>query len=215
MPPKHRPAATVGVAEHGNAAILVTLSDAGQLLDRRRVELTEGLPTHPYHHEGSWAIGRYADSPWARPITLEDALRLVERVHEAAAIGARRSLEALSQTLRLPITRIVLRVCPELPDTLLDRIVDTRAATVADSVLYRRALATAAEQRGWSVAWYRPDEVFADAARARRVENIDDCLKDMGRAVGPPWQARQKLAAAAALAFTDIPPPSDGEETAP
>jgi hypothetical protein len=214
MPPRHRPAATVGVAEHGNAAILVTLSDAGHLLDRRRVELTEGLPTHPYHHEGSWAIGRYADSPWARPITLDAAIRLVERVHEAADIGARQSLEALAQAIRLPITRIALRACPELPDTIVDRIMDTRAATVADSVLYRRALATAAEKRGWRVHWYRPDDVYTDAANAVRVDDIDDLLKDMGRAVGPPWQARHKLAAAAALAFGGPSLPSDGGETA-
>jgi len=45
----------VGVAEHGNSAILVTVAPDGRLLDRRRIDLTHGLPTHPYHHEGSWA----------------------------------------------------------------------------------------------------------------------------------------------------------------
>ena len=54
--------AAVGVAEHGNSAVLVTLAPNGELLDRRRIDLTQGLPTHPYHHEGSWAIGRYAKS---------------------------------------------------------------------------------------------------------------------------------------------------------
>ena len=48
-------AATVGVAEHGNSAEIVTLAPGGGFLDRRRVDLTNGLPTHPYHHEGSWA----------------------------------------------------------------------------------------------------------------------------------------------------------------
>src|ERR1700722_7805349 len=85
--------ATVGVAEHGNSAILVTVGPDGAIVDRRRVDLTRGLPTHPYHHEGSWAIGRYADSPWARPISLADAVALVERVRESAALGARASLE--------------------------------------------------------------------------------------------------------------------------
>ena len=69
--------ACVGVAEHGNSAVLVTLGPSKELLDRRRVDLTTGLPTHPYHHEGSWAVGRYLNSPWARPMALSDAVALV------------------------------------------------------------------------------------------------------------------------------------------
>jgi hypothetical protein len=36
--------------------VLVTVAPGGELVDRRRVDLTEGLPTHPYHHEGSSAV---------------------------------------------------------------------------------------------------------------------------------------------------------------
>src|SRR2546428_4129791 len=43
---------------------------------------TDGLPTHPHHHEGSWAVGRYLKSPWARAISLTDAVALVERSEE-------------------------------------------------------------------------------------------------------------------------------------
>lgn len=43
--------AATGVAEHGNSALLVTVAPSGELLDRRRVDLTRGLPTQPYHHE--------------------------------------------------------------------------------------------------------------------------------------------------------------------
>ena len=50
--------AVVGVAEHGNSAVLVTVAPGAELLDRRRIDLTHGLPTHPYHHAGSWAVGR-------------------------------------------------------------------------------------------------------------------------------------------------------------
>src|SRR5882757_6916831 len=81
--------ATVGIAEHGNSAVLVTVAPGGELLDRRRIDLTHGLPTHPYHHEGSWAVGRYVNNSWARPISLADAIALVERVRESAAHGAR------------------------------------------------------------------------------------------------------------------------------
>jgi hypothetical protein len=194
------PAAVVGVAEHGNSAVLVTVAPGHEILDRRRIDLTCGLPTHPYHHEGSWAIGRYVNSPWARPISLADAVALVERVRESAARGARESLEALAATLPVPIASIAIRLCPQLPPTTEERIADNRAANVADSVMYREALATAAEGRGWSVYWYERDCVFRDAAAALGGEDIDAFLRAMGRSIGPPWQVKHKLAAAAAIA---------------
>jgi len=198
-------AATVGVAEHGNSAELVTLAPSGELLDRRRIDLTRDLPTHPYHHEGSWAVGRYLNSSWARPISLPDALALVERVREAAAVGARDSLAALAATVKVPIACIAVRVCPKLPTTTEERIADTRASNVADSVMYREALATAAEARGWSVYWYDRDRVREDATAALGGKGLDAFLSAMGRSIGPPWQAKHKLAAAAALAASAHP----------
>ena len=196
-------AATVGVAEHGNSAVLVTMASGGDVLDRRRVDLTErGLPTHPHHHEGSWAVGRYLDSPWARPISLAEAVQLVERVRESAARGARESLAVLAAAVPVPIASIAIRVCPELPPTIEERIADNRAQTVADSVMYREALAHAAEARGWSVHWYDPERVFHEAALALGREDIVAFLSAIGRLIGPPWQARHKLAAAAAIAVT-------------
>ncbi len=193
--------AAVGVAEHGNSAVLVTVGPGRDLLDRRRIDLTErGLPTHPHHHEGSWAVGRYRDSPWARDISLAEAVDLVARVRESAARGAREGLEALAVTVPVPIAAIAIRVCPALPPTTEERIADNRAQAVADSVMYREALAAAAEARGWSVCWYDREGVFREAAAALGREDIDAALSAMGRAVGPPWQARHKLAAAAALA---------------
>jgi hypothetical protein len=192
--------AAVGVAEHGNSAVLVTVGPGGDFLDRRRIDLTRGLPTHPYHHEGSWAVGRYLNSPWARAMSLADAVALVERVRESATCGARENLEALAATVPVPIASIAIRVCPQLPPTTEERIADNRAANVADSVMYREALATAAEARGWSVCWYDRERVFRDAAAALGGEDIDAFLRAMGRSIGPPWQAKYKLAAAAALA---------------
>jgi hypothetical protein len=193
--------AIVGVAENANAAFLVTVAPVGALLDRRHVELTErGLPTHPHHHEGSWAVGRYLGTPGARAMPLAEAVALVERVRAAAARGARAHLEALASAVTVPIAAIALRACPELPPTIEERIADDRAQTVADSVMYREALAAAAAARGWSVRWYDRERVFRDAARALGRPDIDAFLRAMGRAVGPPWQAKHKLAAAAALA---------------
>lgn len=193
--------AIVGVAEHGNSVELVTIVSDGNLLDRRRVGLTNGdLPTHPYHHEGSWAIGRYRNSQWAREITLPEAIELIEVVRQAAAAGARQALDALAVEVPAKIVGVAIRKCPALPSSIEECIRDNRAQAIADSVMYRQALAAAAGKRGWEVCWYDQELVFAAAARRLGLEDIDQVLKTMGRSVGPPWQARHKLAAAAALA---------------
>ena len=193
--------ATVGVAEHGSAAVLVTVAPDGQLLDRRRIELVEpGLPTYPHHHEGSWAVGRYLNTPGAKPLPLAAAVALVERVRASAARGAHEGLESLAAATAIPIAGIAIRACPALPATIEERIRDNRAQTVADSVMYREALATAAAARGWFVHWYDRDRVFRETAAALGCEDADAFLRAMGRSIGPPWQARHRLAAAAALA---------------
>ena len=138
-------------------------------------------------------MGRYANSAWAKKISLPDAIALVERVREAAARGASESLEALAASVTVPIGSIAIRICPKLPPTTEERITDTRAANVADSVMYREALATAAEARSWTVHWYDRDQVLGG-------KDIDEFLRAMGKSIGPPWQAKHKLAAAAALA---------------
>jgi hypothetical protein len=148
----------------------------------------------------SWAVGRYLDSPWARPISLADAVALVERVRAAAARGAQDHLEALAAAVPIPIVAIAIRECPVLPATIEARIADDRAQTMADTVMYREALAAAAEARGWSVHGYDRERVFDDAAAALGRDDVGPVLSAMGRAVGPPWRAEHKLAAAAALA---------------
>jgi len=190
--------AAVGVTENANTAVLVTVAD-GQLLDRREVHLTHDLPTHPHHHEGSWAIGRYANTPGARKLSLEDAVRLVDEVRAAAERGARECLETLAASVSVPIDTIAIRACPELPPTIEERIRDNRAQTYADSVMYRQAIANAAKERGWSVRWYDQDTVVRNAERVLG-RDVNEFLAAIGRTIGPPWQAKHRLAAAAAIA---------------
>jgi hypothetical protein len=145
-------------------------------------------------------VGRYLNIPGARAFSLAEAVALVERVRVSAARGAREGLAGLAAAVPVPIASIAIRACPKLPPTTEERIVDNRAQTLADSVMYREALATAAEARGWSVHWYDRECVFRDAAAALGREDVDAFLYAMGRSIGPPWQAKHKLAAAAALA---------------
>ena len=76
----------------------------------------------------------------------------------------------------------------------------TRSQRCRWSPCIARQLAIAAKARGWSVHWYDRELVFDEAAVALGVKSVDAHLKAMGKAAGPPWQARHKLAAAAAIA---------------
>lgn len=193
--------AAVGVTENANSAVLVTVGPGGALLDRRRIVLTDArLPTHPHHHEGSWAVGRYLGTPGARAMPLAEAVALVERVRDAAERGARDALAALAADVSVPIAGIALRAIPPLPPTIEARIADARAQTFADSAMYRTALAAAAEARGWAVHWYDRETVLDEAARALGLGDAGETLRSMGRAAGPPWQSAHRLAAAAAIA---------------
>ena len=136
--------AVIGVSDHGGWAVLVTVAGDGTLLDRRHVELVdEDLPKIPHHSEG-------------QRLPLDEAVALVERVRVSAERHAKLVLDAVATTMsgRVRILGIALRQCQELPPTIAERITDYRAQNNADWVMYRKALAAAAEARGWAVHWY-------------------------------------------------------------
>ncbi len=97
----------------------------------------------------------------------------------------------MAAAVAAPIAAIAVRECPELPPTIEACIADNRARTYADTVMYRRVLANAAEARGWSVHWYDRDRVLRGKVAKQ--------LREVGRTLGPPWRAKHKLAAAAAI----------------
>jgi hypothetical protein len=177
----------IGVSDHGGWAVLVTVTRDGTLLDRRRVELVgEGLPKIPHHSEG-------------QGLPLDKAVELVERVRVSAERRAVLALDAV--TMAVPrILGVALRKCQPLPPTIAERITDYRAQNVADWVMYRKALAGAAEARGWPVHWYDAKKVLGAASQALRVEDLDTHFLKLRRAVGPPWNNDHKLAMAAAIA---------------
>ena len=184
--------AIVGVSDHGGWAIFVTVARDGTLLDRRRVELVDdALPALPHHHEGQLL----------RPA---DAVALVKRVRAAAEQHAVVALDAL-ETITPRIVGIVLRACPPLPATIEERLKDYRARNVADWVMYRKALASAAEARGWAVHWYDAKNVHDSARRALGVDDIDKYYSELRKRIGPPWNSDHRLAMSAAVAaFTSV-----------
>jgi hypothetical protein len=176
----------IGVSDHGGWAVLVTVARDGTLLDRRRVELVgEGLPKIPHHSEG-------------QRLPLDEAVTLVERVRVSAEKHAVLALEAVATAVPR-VLGIALRKCPQLPPTIAERITDYRAQNVADWVMYRKALASAAEARSWPVHWYDAKSVSSAASQALRVKSFDTHFLQMRKAVGPPWNNDHKLAMAAAI----------------
>ena len=178
----------IGISDHGGWAVLVTADGNGTLLDRRRVELVdEGLPKIPHHSEG-------------QALPLDEAVKLVERVRTSAERHAKLVFDVVASEVPASILGVALRQCPELPPTIAERITSYRARNVADWVMYRKALAAAAEARGWPVHWYDPRQVHAMASKALGVENLDAHFVQLRRSLGPPWGQDHKLAMAAAVA---------------
>jgi len=176
----------IGVSDHGGWAVLVTAKRDGTLLDRRRVELVdEGLPKIPHHSE-------------CQRLPLDKAVELVERVRVSAEKHAVLALDSV--TTAVPrILGVALRKCPPLPPTIAERISDYHAQNNADWVMYRQALASAAEARGWPVYWYDAKSVLGAARQALGVKNLDAHFLRLRKAVGPPWNTDHKLAMAAAI----------------
>jgi hypothetical protein len=177
----------IGISDHGGWAVLVTVARDGTLLDRRRVELAdEGLPKIPHHSEG-------------QGLPLHEAVALVERVRVSAEKHAILALDAVAMVVPR-VLGVALRKCPELPPTIAERIKDYRAHNVADWVMYRKALASAAEARGWPIHWYDAKTVLGAASLALRVENLEAHFLQLRKAIGPPWNNDHKLAMSAAIA---------------
>ena len=162
-----------GIADHCGWAVVVCVAD-GEVVDRRRIELIEpGLPSLPHHHE-------------AQALPMDEAVALVERVRASAAACARRALE----TLPPGVVGIAIRRRWPLPPTIPERITNYRAQTMADSVMYREALAHAARGLSWFVSEY-------DAKTVQ--EGLSARLDEIGKALGPPWRQDHRVAAAAAI----------------
>ena len=153
---------------------------------RRRVErVDEGLPKIPHHPEG-------------QPLPLEQALALVERVRASAESHAALALDAVA--LRFPrVSSVLPFAVPALPPTIAERIQDYRAQCVADRVLYRQALAGAAEPRSWEVHWYARRRYSLQRATPCAVEDLEAHFVRLREAIGPPWDKDHKLALAAAI----------------
>lgn len=176
--------AVAGIADHCGWAVVVCVADR-EVIDRRRIELLEAsLPSMPYHHD-------------AQGLPADEAESLIDRVRQSAALHAANALKALPPNVQA----IAIRKRPLLPATIAERIAGYHAQTRADGVMYRDALAEAAQALGWSVNEYDAKTVFREAAAASGLDDISPRLYEIGQALGPPWRKDHQLAAAAAMAL--------------
>ena len=181
------PDAVIGVSDHSGWAVLVTVTADGTLLDRRRIELVASdLPKLPHHHE-------------AQKLPLEDALDLIERVRVSAEKHAKLALDTLALAVSSRILGIAIRECPPLPPTIAERIKHYRAQCVAETVMYRAALADAAQAGGWAVHWYQRKNVLDAARDALHIADLEAHFFNVRKSIGPPWTNDHKVAMAAAI----------------
>jgi hypothetical protein len=147
----------------------------------------EDLPKIPHHSE-------------AQRLPIDKAVALVERVKSSAQRHAKLVLDDLAKTVSARITGVALRQCPELPATIAERITNYHAQNNADWVMYREALAAAAEARGWAVHWFDSKKIFDQAARVLGIDGLDGYFLQLRKSIGPPWNNDHRLAMSAAIA---------------
>lgn len=176
----------IGISDHGGWAVLVTAARNGTLLDRRRVELVDDdLPAIPHHHE-------------AQMLSSDEGVALVERVRASVERYAAIALDAVTKDVG-DVFGIALRERQPLPPTIAERINDPVARNVADWVMYRDVLASAAAARALPVYWFEPKNVCSEAGRALGLDSFDAHFLDLRRSLGSPWNQDHKLALAAAI----------------
>ena len=185
--------ASIGFRAKTGRAIAVVLcgpADAPRVLRRVEVSLTDPeMPAtgQPYHE--------VMDLPWARAqIDVQKTIRLIEKVAVRALAGLIQ--QARSENLTICGVGIV-----GAPERNLEKIGNAHIrAHAAEGVLFRKVLETAARKN--RVRHRRFEErtlnEVAASALAYKTTRLEDLLAALGRPVGRPWRADEKMAAAAA-----------------
>lgn len=190
--------AALGLRAHSGwaAAVLVTGSfENPTVLDRRRLVLADqnelAGAKQPYHAmEGR----RGADAERMRARFVADA--------SGRAAGELRKVEEAARAAGTTVGRCGLLVASERPLPELLRILASHALIhTADGVHFRFALERAASDLGWIVSKIPERDVETRAAgiSGDRPERLKARIAALGKTLGPPWTADQKVATLAAL----------------
>ena len=187
----------LGLKAHSGWAALVALgAPAGslELVDRRRIELID-------QGDAFWAKQPYHAAEGLDP---DDARELVKRGIASARRLAVRELRAAVKRAREAqheIAACAVLTNDPMPDWSVAEILAVHFRMhKAEGVLFRDALARAAETCGLRLVAIREKDLGEHAERALAAPGarLTKTVAELGKSAGAPWGADQKLAALAA-----------------
>jgi len=186
--------ASLGLRAHSGWAALVAVSGdprAPEVLVRRRIELADpaiGGSKQPYHA--------------AEGLALAAAEKLIRRCEEGSrklALEAFRAAIAEVEKSGRNVVGCGLLLSSGRPlGDLADTLASHAKIHTADGEHFRDAIVHAAERCGLSITKVRERDVWERAAGKMRisVETFQTRIAAIGKTLGPPWRADEKLAAA-------------------
>lgn len=163
---------------------------APTVLERRRVVFAAGDERSVFHQAAEIGPG--------------EAARLIERVREATVANAVRELAVLIADLQLGGVAVrgavVSAATAKLPDKVEDIVTAHSRIHAAEGDFYRDVVAAACEVLGLEVRRVAERDMPALVCALLRTDrpSLDERLKDMGAALGPPWSEDYRLATQAA-----------------
>lgn len=184
--------AAIGLRAHsGWAALVVAAESRGspEVVERKRIELADpGIPgsKQPYHAAEGLPL------PGARAL-VEDCLASARRrATEAIAAIVTAQRHAGRELVGCGLLLAVGRPLPDLASTLKSHAL----IHTADGEHFRRALAEAAEGCRLAVTRVRERDVEEQVAARLGVPavRLGERVREMGRALGPPWREDEKRA---------------------
>lgn len=182
--------AAFGIRMHSGWGVLVTIDDASEVLDRRRITIvSEDVQggRMPFHHAEALGLSR-AEKYLAGYTSECDRLAQQEiraAVHDLKVLG-----------YQVTFAGLVLASGRTLPD--LAHILASHALIhTAEGELFRESVRRGCESLGISVTGYRQRELaeHAKSSFGNASAKIIRQLANAGKALGPPWTADHKAAA--------------------
>ena len=199
--------AAVGFSLHtGWAAAVVVIRDGRKIevVSRRRLELLPSkgeIPPFVYH---SAAEIRTESS-------LDEATTFVESVRAIVSQTARKAIEELLQAIRVEVRATGIPSSAGQADQgrsiPLEKILASHALIhAAEGRLFRQAVVDACESCGVPAVLINTRDIWRQAAEAFGIseKQLRQEVDAIGKQIGPPWTADQKLATAAGLTAAAI-----------
>jgi hypothetical protein len=185
--------AAFGIRMHSGWGILVTVSDELEIIDRRRIVVTDDQRSRgnqPFH--------------FAKELGLKKAEAFLAEYRSNSEHLAQRELEAGTAAISARGCKVIaaaLLLASGRPLPALQQILASHALIhAAEGELFREAVGDACELLKIPVERYRERDLeqVAKAALADSLTNAKEKLTSAGKKIGPPWTADHKAAALAA-----------------